>query len=360
MMTPARQFDHSIEEIKAALSASPVELARALGLSGRLSGANYWVRDHRRADGGNLSSFAIHMTRGIWKNWPADEGGDLLHLVAVFACGGDDRKAVKWALDWLGWTGSKPDPARAAALVARAIEADEKAKKDAAGRRRQAQALWLNAKPLDGTDPASLYLRGRGVNVLRFKDGPPSALRWLPNCKAWPEDVEMPAMVACISCEGIGIMAAHRSYLAQERGQWKKAFAGQERDGRPVPAKRVLGDYAGGSIRLTRGVSNKALADAPAGEWIAIGEGIENVLIAAQVKQDLRCLAAVGISNLGNVKLPPQIGGVYILADNDHEPAAIAALNRAMDALALAGHEPVVVRVDAAFKDINDAYVGAL
>lgn len=359
-MNAPRPFDHSIEEIKAALNASPVELARALGLNGRIAGANYWARDYRRGDGGNLTSFAIHLTRGIWKNWPADEGGDLLHLVAVFACGGDDRRAVKWALDWLGWTNTKPDPVRAAALKERARQVDAQAKADAAARRRHAQALWLNAKPLDGTDPASLYLRGRGVNVLRFKEGPPHALRWVRDCKASPENIEIPAMVACISCEGIGIMATHRTYLAQERGQWKKAFAGEERDGRPVPAKRVLGDYAGGSIRLTRGSSRKALADAPAGEWIAIGEGIENVLIAAQVKQDMRCLAAVGLSNLGNVKLPKQIGGVYILADNDDEPAAIAALNRAMDGLALAGHEPVVVRVDAAFKDLNDAYVGAL
>lgn len=359
-MTAARQFEHSIEEIKAALAASPVELARALGLAGRISQGNYWVRDFRRGDGGNLSSFAIHMSRGIWKNWAADEGGDLLHLIAVFACGGDDKRAVKWALDWLGWSGTRPDPAKAAALVERAREADAKAHAEAQARRRAARALWLSAKPLTGDDPVSLYLRGRGVNVMRFKDGPPNALRFVPDCKVYPEGGDMPAMVACIAVEGVGIMAAHRTYLTQAGGQWVKAFAGQERDGKPVPAKRVLGAYAGGSIRLTRGSSGKALVDAPAGEWVAIGEGIENVLSAAQVRQDLRCLASVSVSNLGNVKLPPQIGGVYVLADNDKEPAAIAALDRAMDALALAGHEPVCVRVDGNFKDMNDAYRGAL
>ena len=244
--------------------------------------------------------------------------------------------------------------------MARAQEADARAKADAESKRRSAQALYLNARPLTGDDPASLYLRGRGVNVGRFKDGPPKALRWLPDCKAYPENIDMPAMISCISCEGVGIMAAHRTYLSQERGQWRKAFAGATRDGRPVAAKRVLGAYAGGTIRLTRGSSGKPLAEAPAGEWVAIGEGIENVLIAAQVRQDLRCLAAVSVSNLGNVKLPPHIGGVYILADNDKEPAAVAALDRAMDGLALAGHEPVIVRVDGNFKDLNDAYVGAL
>jgi hypothetical protein len=57
------------------------------------------------------------------------------------------------------------------------------------------------------------------------------------------------------------------------------------------------------------------------------------------------------------VALPAQIGGVYVLADNDTNPKTLAAFDRAMDALALRGHEPVVVRVDGA-KDINDAYRG--
>jgi hypothetical protein len=51
-----------------------------------------------------MGTFAIHTTRGIWKDWSQDEGGDLIRLAAVFACGGDDKRAVKWCLDWLGWT----------------------------------------------------------------------------------------------------------------------------------------------------------------------------------------------------------------------------------------------------------------
>lgn len=359
-MTPQRQFDHSIEEIKVALNARAVELAHALGLYGRAHGLNYWVKDPRRTDGGNFSSFAIHLQRGIWKNWSADEGGDLLSLVAVFACGGENRRAVKWAIDWLGWTDHKPDPAQMAALQLKARQADEKAVEEAARRRRQAQALWLNGRPLDGTDPASLYLRGRGVNLNRFKDGPPHALRFVPDCPALPENITLPAMVACVSGEGVGIMASHRTYLEQAGGSWRKAFAGQERDGKKVAAKRVLGAYAGGTIRLTKGATRKSLGDAPAGEWVAIGEGIENVLTVAQARPDLRCMASVSLSNLGNVVLPAQIGGVYILADNDTEARTKEAFDRAMDALALRGHEPVVVRVDGNFKDFNEAYQGAL
>ncbi len=364
-MTAHRQFDYSIDQIKAALNPRAIELAHALGLYGRAQGNNYWVKDPRRNDGGNFKSFAIHLTRGIWKNWSTDEGGDLIHLAAVFACGGDDKPAVKWCIDWLGWTGHKPDARKMAELQAKAARADAEAQEQAARRRNGARALWLNAKPLDGQDPASLYLRARGINLNRFKDGPPHALRFVPECEAWPENIKLPAMVACIASEGVGIMAAHRTYLEQDRGVWRKAFTGQLRDGKPVPAKRVLGAYAGGSIRLTRGPSRKPLALAPKGEWIAIGEGIENVLTVAQSRPDLRCLAAVSVSNIGNVILPAQIGGVYMLADNDRHDekcrpekcvCAVGALERAMDALALSGHEPVIVRVDGNFKDFNEAY----
>lgn len=358
-MTAQRQFDHTIDEIKAALNAKPVDLAHALGLYGRIGGLNYWVKDPRRQDGGKLGTFAIHTTRGIWKDWSQDEGGDLIRLAAVYACGGDDKRAVKWCLDWLGWTRNKPDPREMAQLQERARQVDAQQLETEKKRRRAAQALWLNAMPLDGRDPASLYLRGRGIDLARFKDGPPRALRFVPDCLAYPEDQKLPAMVACIASENIGIMAAHRTYLTQEGGVWKKAFAGQMRDDKPVPAKRVLGSYAGGSIRLTRGPSGKPLAKAPGGEWVALGEGIENVLTVAQARPDLRCLAGVSLSNLGNVALSAQIGGVYVLADNDTNPRTVEAFDRAMDALALAGHEPVVVRVEGA-KDFNAAYLGAL
>lgn len=359
-MTAQRQFDHTIDEIKAALNARPVELAHALGLYGRISGHNYWVKDPRRQDGGKLGTFAIHTTRGIWKDWAQDDGGDLIHLAAVFACGGDDKRAIKWCLDWLGWTRAKPDALQMAKLQERARQADAAAIESDKRKRKAAQGLWLNGTRLTGNDPASLYLRARGVDLNRFKDGPPRALRFVPDCPAWPEDRKLPAMVACIASEHVGIMAAHRTYLTQERGLWVKAFAGQERDGKKVPAKRVLGNYAGGTIRLTRGPSGKPLADAPSGEWIALGEGIENVMTVAQVRPDLRCLAAVGLSNLGNVELPKQIGGVYVLADNDTNPKTIEAFDRAMDALALRGHEPVVVRAGSESKDINAAFTGAV
>lgn len=350
---PLPQYEHSIEEIKARLGMRAMELAHAFGLHGKLHGKNYWVRDRRRQDGGSLTSFSINIGRGVWKNFagPPDEGGDLLRLVAVFACGGDNRKAVPWALDWLGLTGKKPDPIETKKLLARAKAQRDEEAREAEGRRRAAKAVWLNARPLDGADPASLYLKARGIDVTKLAGGIPRALRFTPSTIALPESEHLPAMVANISGAG-GMISCHRTYLEQHGGVWRKAWTGQTRDGKKIPAKRALGEFAGGSIRLTRGASGKPLAQAPADEWPAIGEGIENVLTAALAKPELRCLSSVSGSNLGNVALPPQIRGVYLLADNDTEPQAIAMFDRAMDAYVARGIEPVSVRAEGA-KDLN-------
>lgn len=356
-----RAYAHSIEEIKARLNAVPVQLANRLGLYGRQQGPNYWVRDYRRQDGGNFTSFSINTARGFWKDFSTDKGGDLIKLIAVYACNGDNGRAIKWALDFLGLTNRAPDPAEAERLLERQRKLDSEELERAKKRRAAAQRLWLEAKPLDGTDPASLYLKARGIDVLQLKEGIPNALRFHPACLAQPERYPLPTMIACVSCEGRGnngFMAAHRTYLAQYEGKWGKAFNGLVRNGKPVPAKRVLGEFAGGSIRLTRGASGKPLRQALAGEWPQIAEGIENALTGAIAMPELRTLAGVSLSNLGNIELPPAIGGVYILADNDTRPETIAAFDRAMDRFLERGIEPAIVRAPGV-KDFNAVLQGA-
>lgn len=356
----AGAYEYAIEEIKARLAAHPIELAHALGLQGKISGNSYWVRDPRRSDGGNLSSFSINMGKAVWKNFagPSDEGGDLLRLVAVFACGGDNSKSVKWSLDWMGLTGKTPDPKETKELLARVAKREHDAVKSEARKRAAARAMWLGAKPLDGTDPASLYLKARGIDVAALPAGrAPHALRFDPACLALPENTRLPALLANISGTE-GHIATHRTYLAQYGGVWGKAFKGEERDGKPVPAKRVIGAFAGGSIRLTRGDSGQPLAKAPADEWPAIGEGIETVLTAALAMPTLRCLSAVSGSNLGNVALPPQIKGVHLIADNDDNEIAQKMFDRAADNYLARGIEPVIVRAPAGIKDLNDMVKG--
>jgi hypothetical protein len=347
------------EEINELLRQRAVSLCSSLGLDGVRDGNNYWVKDPRDPRGGKIGNFSVELSRGIYANWAdplQEERGDLINLIAVMQFGGDNGKAIKWALNWLGLADDSiaPSPREAAALAKARREQDDRERAREAGHRATARAIWLAAKPLDGTDPASHYLLNRGIDVLKLKDGPPRALRWAPDCLAMPEDVRIPAMLANISARG-GMIACHRTYLDGTAGAWVKAFRNQTRDGHPVSAKRVLGKYAGGSIRLTKGASGKSLAEAPKGEWIVIAEGIENALSAALVRPDLRCLAAVALGNIANVELPEdRIGGVYIVADNDKKPNAAQALDRAMDRYAARGIEPVIVRANADYKDFND------
>ncbi len=122
-------------------------------------------------------------------------------------------------------------------------------------------------------------------------------------------------MVAAIADASGTMVAVHRTWLEQGTdGRWRKA---------PLQdAKLTLGRYSGGSIRLWRGASKKSLRDAPAGEEVVIGEGIEDCLTAAIDDPARRVLAAVSGGNMTTLILPPQIAGVLLLGQNEDNPTA--------------------------------------
>jgi len=355
-MTP--RADLSVAEIEARLLARMDALARTLAPKGQRHGNEWVALNPARADS-KPGSFSINLKTGAWADFAAGAGQKkmaALGLVTYLATGGDFNRAILWAKDWLGISGRAPSPAEAAKQSAEIRAAQERAAREAAveteKKRRIAQAMWLNAKPLDGHDPASRYLRARGIDVTAFPDGPPRALRWSNACKANPEGVEVPAMLAAMSREGIGFAAVHRTYLSQASGVWGKAFGRK--------SKRILGPKSGASIRLINGTSNKALKDAPAGEWVAIGEGVENVLAAALAKPGLRMIAAGTLENVAKIVLPLQMGGVHIIADNDKRGSeAEAALEKVVNVLAFErGFDIEIIRAPAGFKDFNDVLLG--
>lgn len=355
-MNPARHL-YSLEEIKTRLLPRAGELARRLAPDGHLAGAEWMARNPSRMDR-KAGSFCVNIRKGVWKDFATDQGGDMLALIAEFACAGDYKRAVPWALDFLGLTGKAPDPVETARIAAEAKKARDKQDEDAAARRGWAFKLFCDARPLDGSDPASLYLRARGVDVTKFPNGIPRCLRFHPKVRAFPEGTDHPGMIACLSKEGLknGFAAVHRTYLACAGGVWgKMQFANV--DGKRMSAKRILGSWAGASIRLTPGASGKKLKDAPAREWIIAGEGIENTLTGAIARPELRSIAAGSVSNLGNLVLPDAIGGVFVLKDNDLDEKAIAAFDRALEKLR-ERHAVALVDFGADFKDANDALMG--
>ena len=184
-------------------------------------------------------------------------------------------------------------------------EPDEEPEKAAAAMR-----IYLEARPSIAGTPVEAYLMGRGIDLRRLGRAPRS-LRFHPNLWHRHADARLPAMVASINNAQGDMVAVHRTWLEYAGGGWIKARV-------PEP-KMTLGRYPGGSIRLWRGASRKSLKDAPPGDPVAIGEGIETCLSVVLAVPEIRVLCAVSGGNLGAVELPTQVGPVILMIDNDAE-----------------------------------------
>ena len=295
-------------------------------------------------------SMGVHLggaKAGVWYDWAAGSGGDALDLAAQVLFGGDKRQAVRWARAWLGI--DQTDPASFARQRREAARRRVAAETEDNRRRSQAARIFLEAQPSLAGTPAGAYLRGRAIDLAQL-GRQPRALRFHP--ALWNAETRRPwpALVAAIiSAEG-RLSAVHRTWLMPDGGG--KAPL---RD-----PKMTLGRYAGGCIRLWRGASGKPLREAPQGETVLIAEGIEDGLSAAVAAPEYRVLAGVSLANLANLVLPPAIGGVVILAQNDPpgSPAA-RALDRAIAAFRRQGRRVNLARPPAAVKDINDLLRGA-
>jgi hypothetical protein len=354
---------YSIEEIKHRLSLQGLEIAQRLAPAGMVKGNQYWFRNPKRTDGGNLRSCSVNIRKGFWKDFSnagGGEGGDMLHFICTFATGGDYKRAWRWALDYLGLTGKEPDPAEASRIAERvAASAREEADK-LARTRGYCLHIWLEAKPLTGHDPASEYLAGRGIDINALEEGIPRALRYHPSAEARTFDYDgqprqhYPAMLALAAIDGLkpnGLATIHATYLEAWPGGWRKAQRPNAR-----PSKEVFCTYRGASVRLQRGISHKRLSDAPASSSILIAEGLENALTAAIAAPQERVIAALSLANLGNVLLPPTITSATLIADTDaNNPEAERGLERAIDLLGDRGLELKVARAPGGAKDFNDA-----
>jgi len=329
-------------EIAAQLAGRAAALARELLPAGHREGAE-WVAPAINGTSPRATSVRITGDKiGVWADFSSELRGDALDLVAVVLYRGDKRAAYRWALEWLGIgrPGAAPAPQARPAVAARAPDAHESATRKAALR------LFLAAEEGLANTPADFYLQARGID-LRQLGRQPRALRFHPACRCKETETDLPAMVAAISGADGAHLATHRTYLAHIDGVWRKA--------KLQAPKKVLGSYAGGSIRLWRGASGKPLANAPDDDVVVIGEGIETCLSVALACPEYRVIAAAALSNLGRIELPAQVLDVIIAADRDKpgSPAAIA-LDRAVDRL-LAQGRSVRLAYSSAGKDFNDA-----
>jgi Toprim domain len=340
MTNSARLPDAS--EIARALDRRVEQLVRELLPAGKRNG-QYWSVGSVDNDPG--ASLYIHLSGakiGRWADAATGEFGDALDLVAQCRFRGDKKQAWQWACAWLGFgEGVSPAQTNKPTPAARAAAPDD----DAERRRRAALRLYLEAQPSLAGTPVAEYLAGRGIDLAQLGRQPRS-LRYHPSLRHAPSGRSFPAMIAAISGVAGAHAATHRTWLQQDQqGRWIKA--------RVEKPKMVLGDFAGGSIRIWRGASGKPLRDAVADETIVIGEGIETCLSIALACPEYRVLAAVSLGAMGSIALPPQIRSIILAIDNDTHPKAQRARQRVIEQHMDAGRDVRVAR-SAIGNDMND------
>lgn len=339
----------SIDLIKAKLHERIDVLVPQLFPNARIKGGEWVMGDIHGSPGESLSICRKGKKIGWWKDFAGTDSGDILTLIAAGRCDGDIRAAIPEALRWLG-LGS---------LTAAELRRQEEKAQEA---RRQAEERWLSDVEKTRAKAKALYLSGdlwQGSMVERYLLGREIDLTQLPHlpraprfhARVWNRESggqELPAMLLPINHGVTGQqLAVHRT--------WLRGFPdGRVTKAALVDAKMSWGDFAGGHIPLNRGASGKPLKHAPAGEWVALSEGVENGWSAALIRPDWRVLAAVAIDNLGGVVLPEQIGGVFLIADNDDKPKAKASFGKACARLQERAMPFQIIRPPAGIKDFND------
>lgn len=148
---------------------------------------------------------------------------------------------------------------------------------------------------LNGKDPATLYLRGRGITGISSY-----GIRFHPELPYYDQGAfvgKFPAMVAKVcNVQGKG-ETYHLTYLTVNG---KKADVSASK--KIMPPIRTI---SGGAIRLS-----------PAADHIGITEGIENGL-AVMEGEGIPCWAAVSAGGLESFEAPQGIKRISIFADND-------------------------------------------
>ena len=215
---------------------------------------------------------------------------------------------------------SAPDPAGEAT---RRQEAERRARR----RETQAQEIWREAEPIQGT-PAETYLRRRGITCAL-----PANLVYAPAC--WhPTARRLPALLARLT--GTEGFAVHRTYLAPD-GTGKASIA---------PAKAMLGATKGGAVPLSNG-----------NDRLVIAEGIETALslLSGLIPGSPTVWAALSASGVTSLRLPSLAGKLTIAPDGD--PVGRAAAERlAYRAEALGWRVSLLPAPDG--QDWNDVLMG--
>lgn len=306
--------------------------------------------------------------RGWWKDFSGGEGGDALKLISAALFGGHLGNAVSYAKGWLSIDESDPARLEQRRVEARARSEQRDASRDAELAKSRGRAIkrWQQAARIVTGDPVYSYLAGRAIDwqaLGRF----PGAMRYHDSLHyGYGDDARiLPAMVWMITNLAAEQIATHRTWLGQDAdGSWRKAGKaelGRNADGSARDPKKVMGSYAGGHIPIWKGEQSCPLRDIKPGTDIYMSEGSEDGLTAASADPSIRVIAMIAVGNLINIELPPQMGRLLILKQNDPEGSdAAKMLARGVAHHRSQGRKVLFIETPGSVKDLNDlAQAGA-
>lgn len=362
--------DYTIDDIKAGLLSDLDNVLRQLGIDLAQKGGGKTVGYYKISCPfpgvvDKHPSFLIYRTgvaKGAWKFFSSGETGSIFHLIERMGQARDQKEAVIWAKNYLGWTTLEAAGLSQEEMAARRADRERqeqreqaKAVKKLKANRGKALHRWAGlARSIEGTH-AQTYLFHRGIDI-QLLDRIPSAIRFDPaHPYCWPFNAEdpHPAIVSQITGPDGTFFGVHRIFLNPD-GTDK--IAG-------MAARKSWPEYKAGMIRISRGEAaispEKANRLVLAGDQryarpLVITEGIEDGLAVALAKPDLRIWAAVSLSNYHNIPDMPCISEFILCRDNDWDkPQAVESFNRA--AMRLKGFgKPVRIAPPPIGKDAND------
>jgi putative DNA primase/helicase len=281
--TQARRPRISASDIADHLGDQAEETAATL-----LGAPNKALSNRRQLRYGEHGRLAIELAgpkKGLWCDFAANEGGDMLDLARV-ALATDTSGALAWARNFLGLDGAAPLPPRKSKPRTIAVQAVQDEAEERARMVKLALQIWREGVPIAGT-PAELYLHARGViEPTSFND-----LAFHPRVKHRSGHVGPALLGRWTDARDGAFRGTHRIWITT---------AGHKADA--SPNKMALGSTRGACIRL--------VPDADVTTGLGIGEGIETCAVI-MTRAGWRPIWACG--DAGHVRDFPVLDGIEAL-----------------------------------------------
>lgn len=363
----------TVREISVMLADRIESVCSALGLTGVIVQGAMLPLNPTRNDR-KPGSFVIKLSghgQGRWDEYATGDFGDALDLVAYIHFGRVDRttkrEALIWAKRFLGvGDASHMDPAHSAKLRAAkdAMEtatarAEAMALANQSKDRRRAQAMFLEAKPLEPGLPGWTYLtEARGIDLTRL-ERLPWAVRSHHGMRHVETERVVPCLISALLFPDGSFGGVHRIFLEPDGRSKLKADPG-------VPVKKIWPrGWHGAFIPISRGATklspreavNKGLTDE-----CAHAEGVEDAFTVALLTPEWRVSAVGASANFVHVEPPPSASAVIAIRDRDPSRKVRDGVTRKVDGLrakAEARDLPFFESWPArGFKDFNDMLRG--